>query len=126
MTEQEAYALTPLALAYAGDAVFELYVRTRLIQSGMRVPQRLHAKAVSIVRAKAQADRLHAVHGMLTDREQDIVRRGRNAKSGSMPKSATMADYRASTGLEALFGYLHLSGQTERLDAVMAMIVDEI
>lgn len=118
MTEEQAFRLAPLALAYVGDAVWELRVRAMLVQAGERQPRRLHQRAVALVRAAAQADRVRHLMDSLTEREQQIVRRGRNAKSGSVPRGASVADYRASTSLEALLGYLWLSGQSERLQSV--------
>lgn len=126
MTEEEAYRMPPLALAYVGDAVWELEVRIMLVDSGERRPQQLHRLAVQKVRANAQADRLHRIAGALSERELAVVRRGRNAKSRSVPKSATVADYRASTGVEALLGYLRLSGLTDRLrEIVQLLLMDE-
>ncbi len=124
MTEEESFRLAPLTLAYIGDAVWELEVRTSLVVTGERLPNRLHTRAVAMVRAKAQADRLYAVIERLTDRERDVVRKGRNAKSGSIPKNAKMSDYRASTGLEALFGYLFMSQQEARLKEVVGWLLD--
>lgn len=126
MTEEEAYRMPPLALAYVGDAVWELEVRIMLVDSGERRPQQLHRLAVQKVRANAQADRLRRIAGALSERELAVVRRGRNAKSRSVPKSATVADYRASTGVEALLGYLRLSGLTDRLrEIVQLLLMDE-
>ena len=126
MTEEEAFRMPPLALAYVGDAVWELEVRIMLVDSGERRPQQLHRLAVQKVRANAQADRLRRIAGALSERELAVVRRGRNAKSRSVPKSATVADYRASTGVEALLGYLRLSGLTDRLrEIVQLLLMDE-
>ncbi|MHB1683797.1 MAG: Mini-ribonuclease 3 [Bacilli bacterium] len=126
MTEEEAYRMPPLALAYVGDAVWELEVRIMLVDSGERRPQQLHRLAVQKVRANAQADRLRRIADALSERELAVVRRGRNAKSRSVPKSATVADYRASTGVEALLGYLRLSGLTDRLrEIVQLLLMDE-
>lgn len=126
MTEEEAYRMPPLALAYVGDAVWELEVRVTLIDCGERRPQQLHRLAVQKVKANAQADRLHRIASSLSERERAVVRRGRNAKSRSVPRSATVADYRASTGVEALLGYLYLSGLTERLrEIVQLLLMDE-
>ncbi len=105
--------LPPLVLAYVGDAVYELYVRTRLAPAGEPV-EVLHRRSVEHVRAVAQAAALRALEPLLTPAEQAVVRRGRNAK-GAVPRSTSPADYRLSTGLEALFGYLYLAGETERL-----------
>ncbi len=126
MTEEEAYRMPPLALAYVGDAVWELEVRIMLVDSGERRPQQLHRLAVQKVRANAQANRLRRIADALSERELAVVRRGRNAKSRSVPKSATVADYRASTGVEALLGYLHLSGLSDRLrEIVQLLLMDE-
>jgi len=124
LTVDQAYALPPLTLAYVGDAVWELHVRCTLVHGGERRPNRLHKLAVGYVKAEAQADRIHALLAQLDEREQDIVRRGRNAKSASVPRGAAVADYRASTGLEALLGYLYLSAQNERLQAIMASLMN--
>lgn len=125
LTVDQAYALPPLTLAYVGDAVWELHVRRTLVHAGERQPNRLHKLAVGYVKAAAQADRMHALLSQLDEREQHVVRRGRNAKSASVPRGATVADYRASTGLEALLGYLYLSAQNERLQAIMAWLMDQ-
>ena len=110
------------ALAYVGDAVFELYVRSLLaaeLKSGMDA---MHGRAVSSVRASAQAEMLHLLEGMLTDEEAEIVRRGRNVKSGHVPKSAGVIEYRYSTGFESLMGYLYLKGDSERLNALLSVL----
>ena len=106
----------PLVLAYIGDSVYELYVRTLLVSHGSIQVAKLHKKAIAFVKAKSQAELLEEViQSELTDDEKDIVRRGRNAKSGTVPKNAELVDYRMATGLEALFGYLYLIGNIERL-----------
>jgi len=125
LTEEQAYVLPPLTLAYMGDAVWELFVRSTLVMRGERQPKRLHGQAVAFVKAQSQADRLHRLQEELTERERQVVRRGRNAKSGSVPKNAKVADYRASTGLEALLGYLYAAGQEERLLTIMNWLVTE-
>lgn len=125
LTEEQAFALPPLALAYVGDAVWEIRVRTMLVRAGERQPRRLHKQAVELVRAAGQADRIHALIERLFDREQQVVKRGRNAKSGSVPRGAKVADYRASTGLEALLGYLYLSGQQQRLAEIENWLLKE-
>ncbi len=105
--------LSPLALAYVGDAVFELYVRMQLVAAGGRV-QTLHKSVVEYVRADAQSEILSQWQPLLTEEEAAVVRRGRNAKS-TVPRSTDMVSYRQSTGFEALIGYLFLAGQEERL-----------
>ena len=123
LSEAEAYALPPLALAYVGDAVWELAVRQALVLRGERRPRRLHSLAVEYVRAGGQAERLRALMPHLAEREADIVRRGRGAKPGNAPKGVSGPDYRASTGLEALLGYLFLTGGGERLQHVIALLM---
>lgn len=105
--------LSPLALAYVGDAVFELYIRTRLVAYPAKVHD-LHRSAVKYVQAARQAEIIHAWGPELTEEEKEVVRRGRNAKGG-VPRRSDALEYRHSTGMEALLGYLYLSGQQERL-----------
>jgi ribonuclease-3 family protein len=116
-------ALSPLVLAYVGDAVFELHVREKLVRQGLGNVNALHHEAVRVVKATAQAQALSRVIDLLSDDEKDIVRRGRNAKSGSVPKGTEVQVYRYSTGLEALIGHLHLSGRHERLAELLDLLV---
>ncbi len=110
--------LPALALAYAGDAVYELAVRERLIGAGLAKVNRLHTETVKYVNAAAQAKALHALEGSLSEDEAAIVRRGRNARS-PVPRGTGMIDYRRSTALECLIGYLYLKGDTARLNEVI-------
>lgn len=112
--------LSPLALAYVGDAVYELFVRTKLVAYPAKM-QTLHKMAVKYVQASSQAEIIHAWEPSLTDEEKDVVRRGRNAKSG-VPRHGDAMDYRYSTGLEALVGYLYLSGRQGRLAELLTTI----
>lgn len=112
-----------LELAYIGDAVYELYVRERLVPEGGHV-QAMHRRATKIVCASAQSEALGRIEEMLTDAEKDIVRRARNAKQNP-PKNADPAQYHRATGLEALIGYLYLSGQRERMDALIRAALGE-
>jgi ribonuclease-3 family protein len=107
--------LPALALAYIGDAVYELYVRGYLISKGIRKVQKLHEHASELVRASQQASFLKKLETMLTEEERDVARRGRNAKSGHIPKNAEMVEYRLSTGFEALLGYLFLQRRENRI-----------
>ncbi|SDJ09533.1 Mini-ribonuclease 3 [Natribacillus halophilus] len=122
MSLADAGQVNGLALAYIGDAVYELYVRERLLQAGYTRPHQLHAQATSYVSAQAQADLLQfwLKHERLDTDEKTIVRRGRNAKSGSVPKNIDVMTYRQSTGFEALIGYLHLQGKKERLTDLLS------
>lgn len=114
----------PLSLAYIGDAVWELYVRHHLLASGWIKPNDLQKQSVRFVSAKAQATVLEKLMPLLTDEEQDIVRRGRNAKSKTAPKNAAVLDYRHSTAVEALIGYLYLTDDAERLNELMQTVFD--
>ena len=107
--------LSTPSLAYLGDCVMELCVRTRLLQRGFSTSRDLNAEALHYVRAGAQADAVERILPLLTEQEAAVYRRGRNLGHTNIPKSATMAQYRMATGMEVLFGYLHLSRQTERI-----------
>jgi len=115
----DADSLSSLALAFVGDAVFDLFVRTMLVGSGKKVRD-LHRDAIRFVKASAQADILKKIEGFLTDKEKDIVRTARNAKVNTVPKNADIMDYHYSTGFEALVGYLYLTKQNERLNKILA------
>jgi ribonuclease-3 family protein len=113
--------LSPVVLAYIGDAVFEIYIRQRLIAGYNRKPNELHRAATSYVSAAAQAKLLQRWMPLLSDEEADIVRRGRNTKSGQPPKNADPADYRHATALECLVGYLYYNGAKERLEQLIEL-----
>ncbi|MCL2559621.1 MAG: ribonuclease III [Turicibacter sp.] len=108
-------------LAFVGDSYYDLKVRERLIRSGVNKSNRFHKLAVFYVSANAQSKILHQLinEEFLQDDELDVVRRGRNAKSKSIPKNTDMIVYRQSTAFEALIGYLYLKGDTQRLDEVV-------
>ena len=114
--------LPSLVLAYIGDAVYELTVREHLIRKGLCRMHKLHRSAVHYVRASAQADVLHELEGSLRSNEQDVVRRGRNAKPGHCPKGVTQEEYSYSTALESLIGYLYLKGDFTRLSEILDKI----
>ena len=107
-----------LSLAYIGDAVYSLYVRERLVGTGITKVQVLHALATECICAKGQAEALGVIEPMLTETEIRLVRRARNADV-NVPRSATVGEYRASTAFEALLGYLHRTGRRERLETLM-------
>lgn len=117
--------MSPLQLAYVGDAVYELFIRTYLIGTNNISVNELHKQAIEYVKAKAQADITHYLEDKLTDEEWAIVKRGRNAKSGSAPKNANLLDYRYATGFETLIGYLYLTERYERILEIFTMIIDE-
>ncbi|MFC4098311.1 Mini-ribonuclease 3 [Paenibacillus xanthanilyticus] len=113
--------LNPVVLAYMGDAVFEMMVRQFLIAQANHKPNHLHKQATRYVSAKAQRQLLERWAPLLTEEEADIVRRGRNTKSGTPPKNADPADYRQATALECLVGYLYYGRQVERLRELMTV-----
>lgn len=112
--------LHPIALAYIGDAIFEVYIRQYVLSRPNHRPDHLHKLTTRFVTAKAQARILAAWLPQLTEEELAVVKRGRNAKSGHTPKSADVIEYRQSTALECLVGYLYYTGQAERLEALMS------
>ena len=111
-----------LALAYMGDAVYEQAIREHLLRSGRVKPNVLHREATHYVSAKSQAAILKMMQesGFLTEEEEAIMRRGRNAKSGSVPKNTDVVTYNYSSGFEAVIGYLHLLGRTERVQEIIS------
>jgi len=109
---------SPIVLAYIGDAVFELLVRTSMVIGGKRKIKDIHLDTVQIVNAESQAKVIREVFEDLSDEEKDIVRRGRNAKS-TPPRHADNGDYKMSTGFEALLGYLYLKGDLKRIDQLV-------
>ena len=112
---EKAQSLSPLVLAYVGDAVYELFVRGYVLRTGNAPVNKLHRCSRDLVKAAGQTAFYHRVEGMLTEEEAAVFKRGRNAKSHTMAKNADMMDYRIATGVEALFGYLYLDGQLKRL-----------
>ena len=115
--------LNPLQLAYVGDTLHDLYVRSLLVSRKMSVGS-MHKQAVRMVSAAAQAAMLAAIENELTEREADVARRGRNAQAKhAAPKHADPADYAHATGLEALWGYLYVTNQTQRLDELITLAI---
>ncbi|WP_026574070.1 Mini-ribonuclease 3 [Bacillus sp. UNC438CL73TsuS30] len=117
----DAKQLNSLALAYMGDAVFEIYVRRHLLQSGKVRPNQLHHAATKYVSAKAQCQILFQMMDdhLLTEEETAVIMRGRNAKSGTVPKNTDVQTYRYSTAFEALMGHLYLTGELNRLEELI-------
>ena len=115
LPDQDIRTYSPLTLAYIGDGVYELIVRTVVVEQANRPTNELHKLTTTYVKAQAQAQMLLALKDELTETEADVVRRGRNAKPYTMAKNATRSDYHKATGFEALMGYLYLTGQTERM-----------
>ncbi|MGE7763460.1 Mini-ribonuclease 3 [Peribacillus sp. NPDC097895] len=124
----DAKMLNSLALAYIGDAVYETYIRHHLIQKGAVKPNLLHKKATSFVAAKAQNKVIHFFleSEWLSEEETAVVRRGRNAKSGTVPKNTDVQTYRYSTAFEALMGFLYLSGRIERMEELIKKSIEYI
>ncbi len=108
--------ISTAALAYLGDCVIEICVRTFLVRVGISSSRHLNAEALNFVRAPEQAEAMHRILELLTDEEEGAYRRGRNIGHTNTPKNCTMAQYRQATGFEALFGYLHLEGKQERIE----------
>lgn len=115
MKDTEAKSYSPLVLAYIGDGIYDLIIRTVVVNRGNTQANKLHRKTSSLVKAAAQAAMIDELLELLTEEEKAVFKRGRNAKSATMAKNATMADYRKATGFEALMGYLYLSNQMERM-----------
>jgi ribonuclease-3 family protein len=112
-------------LAYMGDAVYELYVRYHLLAQGISRPARLQRQAATYVSAKGQVRALERIEAHLTPEERSIIKRGRNAKTGQIPKHTSVNQYRLSTGFEALIGYLYLSGRQARLNELIDLILTD-
>lgn len=106
---------SPLTLAYIGDGIYELIIRTILVSRGNCPTQKLHKRASRLVKAEKQSVMMKVLEPLLTEEEHAVYKRGRNAKSYTMAKNATMSDYRRATGFEALMGYLYLTDQTIRM-----------
>ena len=115
-------SLSPLTLAFMGDTVFDLLVRSELICEANRPVKDLHSTASKRVCAKAQADGIRKIMPMLTEDELAVFKRGRNAHTGGIPKHASSADYHYATGLESLFGWLYLKGETDRIRVIFDAI----
>ncbi len=109
---------SPLTLAFVGDCVFDLVIRTVIVERGNRAANSLHKAKSAIVKAQSQAEMIEALLPELSEEEQSVYRRGRNAKSYTTAKNASIGDYRKATGFEALIGYLYL---TDRMDRVLEL-----
>lgn len=119
--EMDVNMLSPLTWAYVGDGVYELFIRTNLVNNTKLKPHKLHLESIKYVKAKAQADILKRIEENLTEAEKDIVRRARNAENHHLPKNADPADYMYSTAFEGLIGFLYLTKQDERLKEILKM-----
>lgn len=121
--ETEVNLMSPLVWAYVGDSVYELFIRSHLVETTKLKPHKLHIETIKYVKAKAQADILEKLQDNLTDKEKEIVRRTRNTENHHLPKNADPADYMHATAFEGLIGYLYLSDQKERLEEILNMCI---
>lgn len=117
---------SPLALAYIGDGIFDLVIRSIVVGMGNTKASQLHYRTSHIVKAKTQAEMMKVLEEILTPEEADIYRRGRNAKSPTMAKNATMSDYRNATGFEALMGYLYLKDEFPRIVELVKYAIEKL
>lgn len=115
LKEVDIRAYSPLTLAYIGDCVYDLVIRTIVVERGNEPANKLHKKTVTYVKAQTQAAMIEALLPYLTEEEEAVYKRGRNAKSYTSAKNASIGDYRKATGMEALVGYLYLTGQEARI-----------
>ena len=109
------------ALAYLGDSVLEIRVREKLVSDGISGSGNLNRASLAYVKASEQAAAMHRITPILSEEETLVFKRGRNMSGGNVPKSATMSEYRTATGMEVLFGYLHLLGRQERIDELFSL-----
>lgn len=124
-TINEARGLNPLVLAFIGDAIYEVFVRTYLVDNNRYMSaHKLHVKAVSFVKAHAQSEIMKKIEDKLTEEEYSVFKRGRNSKSGTVPKNAQVQEYRIATGFETLIGFLYITEQVDRLNKVLEMIIN--
>lgn len=123
--KEDVIQMSPLVWAYMGDAVYEKYIREYVIRQGLCKNGLLHKKSIRYVSANGQVKILKRIEEKLTEEELDIVRRGRNSNPHSHAKNADIVDYKYATGFEALIGYLYLSEQSERLEEILKMCVEE-
>lgn len=122
LTRSDVEQLSPAVWAYIGDAVYELHMRMFTVEEGPKRMSQMHKDTARYVAATFQARASHALEDYLTENEHDILRRGRNSKSGHVPKSASPTEYRWSTGLEALIGYLYMTQQHQRLEQLLLIL----
>ena len=124
LPHQDLRAYGPLTLAYIGDAVYEIVVRSLLVSRGNAPVNKLHKKAVRLSMASRQSDMIRAIKQELTDEERAVYKRGRNAKPATKAKHASSSDYSRATGFEAVVGYLYLKGEDERIAELVRMGID--
>ncbi len=115
LPDQDIRSYSPLTLAYIGDAIYDLYIRTIIVRQGNAQANKLHKKASALVKAGTQAELVNILEPVFTPEEEAVFKRGRNAKSYTTAKNATMGEYRRATGFEAVLGYLYLTKQYNRI-----------
>jgi len=125
MEQVDVRTYSPLVLAYIGDGIYELVIRSLLVGHGNTQANKLHKKASTMVNAAAQSAMIERIREHLTEEELHVFKRGRNANSATMAKHASMSDYRRATGFEALMGYLYLTGQMERILELVKLGLEE-
>lgn len=118
--------MNPLVLAYVGDGVYELLIRQHLASSANHRPNQIHKLATRYVSAKSQAKTLELWLPLLSEEEKDVVRRGRNAKSGTSPRNTDVLIYRHSTAMECLVGYLYCIGRSDRIQELMELVLNPV
>jgi len=121
--ELEINTMSPLVWAYIGDGVYELFIRTYLIETTKLNPHYLHIETTKYVKAKAQAEILQKIDKYLSEEEKEIVRRGRNAQNHHLPKNSDLYEYSHATAFEGLIGYLYLTGENERLNEILDLCI---
>jgi len=125
MEDESLHGMSNLGLAHVGDAVYEILVRTWLCTHGRVTSKGLHKETISFVSAPAQSAAMEKLLPLLTEAEEAVYKRGRNTRVNSVPKHANILDYHAATGLECLFGWLWLRGDTERIEQLFAVVMEE-
>ena len=124
--DKDIKTISPLVLAYIGDSVYDLIIKSILVARGNVPVNKLHKRASELVKANAQVNMYDAVKDMLTQEEEGVFRRGRNAKSYTTAKNATKIDYRMATGYEALMGYLYMQGKVDRIYELVSIGLKEV
>ncbi len=124
--EEGLRTMSPLVFAYIGDAIYEIYIRTYIINKYKLKVNELHKMSTDFVKAESQSKIVHALEAELTEEEWKIVKKGRNQKSGTAAKNASITDYRYATGFECLLGYLYLSGEKERVEEIISRAIEII
>ena len=126
LSENEVRLLNPITLAYVGDCIYEMYIRKYIVfNTKDKRGKNLHKLSIKFANAKSQSQFLEDIKDILTEEELEIVRRGRNCKTGHVPKNASVIDYKRATALEALIGYLYLLGKDERVEEIMDKILEK-